>query len=465
MELVRQTPNRLIVVNKRSSVDALVLLFTVVLFLMILLLSYSSGVMELTCQRLPSETITCEKKQSRFFGFTHDQPINIQQVIRAQLLQETYEDDDGDDYQVYQVILLTPTDIVPVTDFSSEYKQKKRITDQVNMFVNSNEPSLLLYYDNRFLDDVIGISFAILCTVIGVVIILLELHSKFLVFDKSMNRLYLKSSITPLWKKQKEYPLPEVRSISITEEKDSDGDTSYKADIILNSGEHLPLGASSKLSDLESACQVIQQEFLRHVTFDYINLEADLPIHQDTKSFLVFEGKYDIYLTRNRSIESMSNSHRRYHQDLLDLGFKFLGDLHLQKIPIVLWGYAHTEADIYSVLYDGSLMPPILDFYSVFLDGASLTTSNLKSWIKDIPERKIYRSFYPSASIQELYNRHSQRLVTLIPKLGSTRSTGGLRDLAISIDNYRSREPSSLGYKLLLYLRPIWSWLMTGRMF
>ncbi|MCJ2544198.1 hypothetical protein [Thermostichus vulcanus] len=413
--------------------------------------------------------------ESRFFGLTQDEPIVIPEVTESKLLEEIREDDDGRDYKVYQVILLSRKENpVPITVFSSKYTQQARILDHINTFIKSNEPSFILHYDTGSIDEIILIIPMLAMIAIGVIILIFAFYSESFILDRTMNRLYIKSSITPLWRWRKEYSLTEIKAVSIAEDKDSDGDTFYKAEIALNSGECLTLTSINHLSDLEQLCRSIQQ-FLDHalpyhVDFHYRKTEASAAepseaVHQDAESSLVFVGKYGTYSTQNRSIETMPASCRCHHQDLLGLGFKFLGELQIQKISMVLWCYAHSKADIYAVLYDAASMPPILDLYSTFLNGASLTTSNSKSWIKDIPKCKIYRSIYPNASTQELYRHHSQRLIALIPQLGRTRSIGDLRDLAISIDDYRGREPSGLVYKVLLYIRPIWSWLMTGSVY
>ncbi|MFQ3583492.1 MAG: hypothetical protein SNJ85_00960 [Cyanobacteriota bacterium] len=484
MKIVKQTPNQLIIIKENGSfTPAIVGLFFIGITSLILFdYAYNAGLMEITCQRLSSEVITCEKKQSRFFGLTQDEPIVIPEVTESKLLEEIREDDDGGDYKVYQVILLSRKESsVPITAFSSKYTQQAGILDQINTFIKSNEPSFILHYDTGSIDGIMLI-IPMLGIAAGVIILIFAFYSESFILDRTMNRLYIKSSITPLWRWRKEYSLTEIKAVSIAEDKDSDGDTFYKAEIALNSGKCLSLTSMNhfsfmnhvSLEELEQNCRSIQQ-FLDHalpyhVDFHYRKIEASAAepfeaVHQDAESSLVFVGKHGTYSTQNRSIETMPASCLCHHQDLLGLGFKFLGDLQIQKISMVLWCYAHSKADIYAVLYDAASMPPILDLYSTFLNGASLTTSNSKSWIKDIPKCKIYRSIYPNASTQELYRYHSQRLIALIPQLGSTRSIGDLRDLAISIDDYRSREPSGLVYKVLLYIRPIWSWLMTGSVY
>ena len=174
---------------------------------------------------------------------------------------------------------------------------------------------------------------------------------------------------------------------------------------------------------------------------------------------ILLEGKNKTFITTEISKPPVENSWMlsQYNDQLAELGFQFLGDLSFSESDgIIAYAYSHREQSTYALLYVSSLGKIPCDLFSAFVDGVSLTTSSTPMSYGDIPKSKIYRNSYPNADIPELFKLHRKRLHSL--ELGQRKlsSVGKLKDLAISMDGYLSREPSGFWFMMRLNLIQLW---------
>lgn len=177
------------------------------------------------------------------------------------------------------------------------------------------------------------------------------------------------------------------------------------------------------------------------------------------KSIILLEGKNETFTTTEISKPPVESSGilNQYNDQLAKLGFQFLGDLAFRKSDgIIAYTYSHKEQSTYALLYVSSLVKVPCDLFSVFVDGVSLTTSTTPMSYGDIPESNIYRNSYPNADIPGLFELHRKRLHSLELEQRELSSVGVLKDLAISMDDYLSREPSGFWFMMRMHLIQFW---------
>lgn len=182
------------------------------------------------------------------------------------------------------------------------------------------------------------------------------------------------------------------------------------------------------------------------------------------KSIILLEGKNKTFITTEISKPPVESSGilSQYNDQLAKLGFQFLGDLSFSESEgIIAYTYSHKEQSTYALLYVTSSVKVFCDLFSVFVDRVSLTTSTTPMSYGDIPKLKIYRNSYPNADIPELFKLHRKRLHSLELGQRDLSSVGVLKDLAISMDDYLSREPSDFWFLIRLKLIQKWH-LMCG---
>ena len=94
---------------------------------------------DLHCVRTGADQIRCDITQ-KLLGF---QPLNerhVNSIQMAEVDQSTGSDGDS----TYRVIFVTPSDRVPLTNYtSSDYAPKADLVHQVNDFINSDQQSVL----------------------------------------------------------------------------------------------------------------------------------------------------------------------------------------------------------------------------------------------------------------------------------------------------------------------------------
>ncbi len=229
MKLVKQTALELVL---QEGVDvSLPLIFWLLGFLVVpLFIGYVTlsdiGVTTLTCQRLEPRLVNCSYQKSRFFGLVDAKPIQLQQVMDVQLDEETRRDDEGS-YQVYRVRLITRKGELYFTDFMSNYGQQAEWELQLRYFLESEDPSVQIVYDRRWLLGHV-FSLATLVCLLGVSVTSTYgmVRSKTLILDKRTNRAVY-HTWTLLGDRYHYVSLRQIQDIDIREEV-ADGETYYE---------------------------------------------------------------------------------------------------------------------------------------------------------------------------------------------------------------------------------------------
>lgn len=181
----------------------------------------------LSCSRARLSDSVCYLKRTSVFGST-TQTIPLSSLRGAEI--ETSSSSDGS--STYRVVLLTQQGIVPFTDyFSSGYSSKEMQARQIQTFVKSFEPSLLIEEDGRW----VAFPFGALFVGVGSAIALFLSRTYAFSFDRRQNTLTVQRGRT-----QKQYSLHEIEAIEVEESSDSDG-TTYRVRLVLVSGEYIPL--------------------------------------------------------------------------------------------------------------------------------------------------------------------------------------------------------------------------------
>lgn len=123
--------------------------------------------------------------------------------------------------------------------------------------------------------------------------------------------------------------------------------------------------------------------------------------------------------------------------EMRSLGFVRFADLvHSRFGDVIMRAYIGTCGDRYGIIYLGMFGQMGVDFYSLFGDGTSLTTSTITKQA-DEPEKGIYRTPTEATQYAEINKLHSERLVTMRQEHGGTVPTlGAAKALAAMIDEF-----------------------------
>jgi hypothetical protein len=188
----------------------------------------------LMCQRLEPNQIECQLTSTGLLG---SQTTQITALEGAEVA--THSDDDGD---TYSIVLFAVGQKIPFSKIrSSGYAAKKANADRINAFVNNSQQSALsVQEDHRWFSYLFGSGFALT----GGALVLASWRLKFItyaVFDKNLGRLTLRRQSALGQTQTQSWNLQEIVGLSVKEEKDSDGDRTYKLLLKLKSGQQLPL--------------------------------------------------------------------------------------------------------------------------------------------------------------------------------------------------------------------------------
>jgi hypothetical protein len=131
-------------------------------------------------------------------------------------------------------------------------------------------------------------------------------------------------------------------------------------------------------------------------------------------------------------------------EEMAALGFAALGDLVCDLFPgTAMRGYASLQLDTYGVAMATREGRFGRDFYTVFDDGSSVTTSTIPNQT-DLPHQKIFRSSHNVRDFRELYRQHTKAVETRCSQsLAAPRPVdNSLVGLAAAIDEFLARMTS-----------------------
>jgi hypothetical protein len=180
------------------------------------------------------------------------------------------------------------------------------------------------------------------------------------------------------------------------------------------------------------------------------------PRAQDVQKTVLLKGKKKTFY----AVEGYTPPQERLaevneiERSLAELGFKSLGQFAM--FSSVSYAYAQEHGNIYVAF----TIPVIarhkipVNFYTVFANGGSLTTSSFAYLLEgrhDIKRKKIFRIARPDQKVPELYSYHCHRVIELMTEQGSPASVAAsLRGLATAMDDLMAQQLSDpLGYVML----------------
>ncbi|MEM7727060.1 MAG: hypothetical protein AAF208_11915 [Cyanobacteria bacterium P01_A01_bin.45] len=228
------------------------------------------GVTTLNCKRVEPTQVSCEKQQSKFFGFTQQPTKRFSQVKSAEFKSKEGIDNDGDRTIENWVTLVTSTgevtlveDVVSVNGVRGSANEMQAIATQINNFIQSKQPSLLIQRDLRwYLDQSLSIfGFCSLFLLIGTSVLFISFRSENLIFDKNSGNLICEQK-TLLGNKRKYYLLNEITGSDVEITTNSDGDTFYELKLLPKSTHKKIRISSSKLQDVKNI-QTTIRDFLQ----------------------------------------------------------------------------------------------------------------------------------------------------------------------------------------------------------
>ena len=135
--------------------------------------------------------------------------------------------------------------------------------------------------------------------------------------------------------------------------------------------------------------------------------------------------------------------------DLQALGFEFVGDLSVSTFPkIRAYFFVSLPARTYASIWVSKSLT-CLEFTTEFVDGSSLSTTDLLTW--SIRSAKVYRHSHPGIWGRALYDLHEQHLRKHQEKAGFPKqATVNLAEIAANMDAEEACKKKDWSYKLLL---------------
>lgn len=257
MHITEQTPTSLKLQHRKDSSSGYVLLLFGGPFLVIglVVVIFLGKLTILKCDRLEPTQVVCELISTGLLG-RKVIPIPLGQLQSADV--EVNEDSDGD---TYRVVLMTKAGITPFTQsYSSGEGGKRRNAQRINLFLSSQDQlSLKVQQDDRWFAYPLGGVFALIGG--GIMLSTLEYASQTTYrFDKQASCLSIQEKN---WFKTKtrEVQMWDIQSAQVIEDRDSDGDKIYRTQLMLKSGEIIPIRSSEFSGDHHRVANTIN-EFL-----------------------------------------------------------------------------------------------------------------------------------------------------------------------------------------------------------
>ncbi len=207
----------------------------------------------LECERTSAEQSTCRLTRTILNITTNDRPL--EGLTGAQVSQST--DSDGD--TMYRVVLETAAgDVALTSSRSSNRSPHDARADEINRFLaDANMPSLTLTVSGTIGWIVSGV---LALVEVGLFIAGIQAMSTTWTFDKTQGTIikYRRGLTGPRgW----QYDLREINGAIVSHSRDSDGDTTYRVELVTEQGQRIPMTSwySSGYTGKERTATVIQQ--------------------------------------------------------------------------------------------------------------------------------------------------------------------------------------------------------------
>lgn len=212
-------------------------------------------VASLDCSRIEAGTPDCHLTQS-LLGFTIKEQ-HIEKLIDARVVEN--RDSDGD--ATYKIILETREGNIPLSTYTSSGKQNMmNIVAEITTFLQkSQEQSLSVHYGGRS-SQIMPLVFLL----VGLVEVIFGILARKSVwqFNKSENlATHYRQGLSGM--RVSQYTLDEITDAMVTSSRDSDGDRTYRIDLITKSGELIPMTSwYSSGYDRKQETAVLIREFI-----------------------------------------------------------------------------------------------------------------------------------------------------------------------------------------------------------
>lgn len=234
MKIIKETPSRLVLQQKFFSAFSIywALGFGAIPLFMVVWLLFNMGVTTLSCQRVQPTLINCFKSESRFLGLMQQPASDLKNVTSAKYNSKTYTDSDGDRQQEYWVSVIAKGREVRV--FGGDGRETNAIATKINLFINSNEPFLLVRQDRRWRLSNLSVLFPLSFMAIPIFILNFVFKIQTFIFDKNSPTLTYRQRKL-LGVKSRSHEFGNIAKIEVEESVDSDDDKHYKLSLLLPS--------------------------------------------------------------------------------------------------------------------------------------------------------------------------------------------------------------------------------------
>jgi len=195
MKLAKQTDNEMVFERKRSMFWFIFGLFLsgiplISFFSVIYNTLYNTEITNLDCQRITSNLVNCQKKQSKFFGLLPASVTSFARITKAE-------------YNGNWVNLVDnegrKNNILSLNNFTGNRERMRNSAERINNFINSNVATFAITTRQDFSwEEILWSSFWVfLYAVPGGVLMYLSLISETWIFDKSSG-LFIHNKTLPL---------------------------------------------------------------------------------------------------------------------------------------------------------------------------------------------------------------------------------------------------------------------------
>jgi hypothetical protein len=255
MKIIKQTGSRLILKNGLGNFASLLgwggVLGGLPLVMAGLIVA-NAGVTKLSCQRQIANSVTCEQTQSRMLGLVQDSRRSIGDVTGTEVRTELHSRSDGYFEPHYRLLLGQASQQmeVPISE------QHHEVAEQIDLFLQSTEPLLLIEQDTRMAQSVvIGVPLLLLVSAMTLGTLLRLIRLEVLEFDRLHNRFHSRQWLLFRWR-ERSGTLADVAGVQI---RDLGRDEPiYSAELLFASGQRHKLAASLNQTEIEQFVERIK---------------------------------------------------------------------------------------------------------------------------------------------------------------------------------------------------------------
>lgn len=243
MQIIEYTPTVLKLQNMEVHSENAPVVFFFPIFILVglflvglMVVLFLGRLTTLSCNRIDPAQITCELTVSKLISKS---VFEIKQLQRAELK----VDRDCYNKYGYQVILISGSKRIPLPQaYTSNKSGSTENVSIINAFLNNPEQSFLkIQQDDRFFPYLLGGIFMLFS---GGITFTFLLYKKpiLCLFDKSSGQLYVKFENMLSQSYVVEERLSDIIRVEVDESIDSDGDKTYRTELVLKFGKSIYLG-------------------------------------------------------------------------------------------------------------------------------------------------------------------------------------------------------------------------------